>query len=876
MRIASPTLRHVARSSQLTASNRSRSSRWGTRRPIQLSKTQIQARDFHTSPRCTTLWHSSGAAAISLCDLEKRHYEEQSPLAPCPETRPGRLATVPGESAFHAKDLFELPRQQLSKNVTNPGIKDDTCLAQEPSQEVAARLSDKECMQLLDSLSHGNDIEIWWYILDSRRRKDGAMGVGAVLSMLQKRRTLSQVSGDIASKFWQTILDEAVLRASAHDSRLLESVWDYNEWLYNRHRVSWPNIYTSIMSSFVANQLPQQAVQWHLRLSPKFGPDATTFANFVKKFIANPRKKTQKLLQTLYMMSTHRDLYDELIPYLYAQGSAGLARKWRKFLHLYNDFPSSSASKPFLRFISAYFPFDSLVGIEVPIAELDTIAPEDEDTPTVESKKDDLRYFVNRVHGNTLSIKERPYNDHLGSRWFASSWLSLDSTIDAVRLLGVTHIGPLSLQSIALREEAAEGVMRRVEQLELSGISIGDSSYSQAIRQFARAGDQLLLDNLLHSDMHPDMFDDFEVQPKVLQSAALREDWDQFYLVVAVRLAVSLDLASFISNYLLVTSLESNQKMAAFIVLDEMNARGVQVSPSASDAISRHILENVSPVPSAVTDGLFYANLCRHILPMQFPLAAEVLYTILLRKGREGRLSDLHQLSMEILQRYVDIRNSALPMFYVHELDVPAVFREKNKNHVFEQIPRDLNLRHPLHPLQRIFDAKYDRSVLRWGFNWHQHLSNRKGWAATVATIRHPTEPRHFHFARGIRSLALLRDQGLAVDPFKVRKITMLRLAEMFWSGKLQIFYHEATKHATRAGERTLIVLGEAKALCDAAWGSEILPPLPELRAKVMQWGAVWRKSSPELFRRRRRTLNLPRLGVPDRRYGFRHGSKHW
>ncbi|KAK3327939.1 hypothetical protein B0T19DRAFT_177909 [Cercophora scortea] len=869
MRIASPTLRHVA------ASNRSRTNRWGIRRPIQPSKTHIPARAFHAPPRRTALWHSSEASSISLCDSEKRQDEEPSPPTTCTKTLPGRLAMVPGESEFHAEVLFELPLLRLNKHVTSPRTEDDTRLAQEPTQEPTARLSDTECMQLLDPLGHGNDIELWWYILDSRRRRDATMGVRSVLCMLQRRRTLHQVTGDIASKFWQTILDEAVLRASAHDGRLLESVWGYNEWLYRRHRLSWPNIYTGIMSSFVANKLPQQAMQWHLRLSPIFGPDPTTFANLVKQFIVDPRKKTQQLLQALYMMSTHRGLYDELVPYLYAQGSVGLARKWRKFLHLYNDFPASSASKPFLRFLSAYFPSEPLVGIEVSIAELETTALEDEDTPAVKSKKQGFRSLVHRAHGKTIGIKETPYNDHLGSRWFASSWLSLDSTIDAICLLGVTHIGPLSLQSIALRDETAEGVTRRIEQLEMSGIGIGDSSYSQAIRHFARAGDQLLLDNVLHSDIHPDMFDDFEIQPKILQSAARRGDWGQYYLIVAVRLAVTLDLASFTSNYLLLHALESNQKMAAFNVLDRMNTRGVQISPSTSDAISKHILENVSR-DSAVADGFFYANLCRRILPMQLPLAAEVLRTILMRQGREGQLSDLHQLSEKIIQRYIDIQTSSQPMFYAHTLDVPAVFREKNKNYLFERIPRDLNLRHPLHPLQRIFDAKFDPSVVRWGFSWYCHLSNRKGWAATLATIRHPTEPKHFHFARGIRSLALLRDQGLAVDPDKVRKITTLRLAEMYWSGRLQIFYHEATRHVSRVGERTLIVLGEGKALCDAAWGSEILPPLPELREKIMKWGRVWRKSSPELFRRRRRALNSRRSGVPERRYGFRHGSKHW
>ncbi|KAK3940800.1 hypothetical protein QBC46DRAFT_384252 [Diplogelasinospora grovesii] len=752
-------------------------------------------------------------------------------------------------------------------------------LPQQLSYESDILSPDAGHVRLVDLPENENDIELWACILNYRHRKAGIFGVAAVLEGLRRRRTLREMSGEVAETFWQTILAEAL-----HDERLLENVWEYAEWLYVEHRVLWPELYETTICYFTENRQTKEALRWHMRLSPHFGLDAGGFTKLFKRFITDPDRAKQYILRGLYSTSVHRELYDELVPYLYTHGTLALARKWRSLLLLHNDLPGTHASRPFLRFMAGYYPQVSMNKSELRAAGLGPTIPENDETD--DAQQDSLRTLVNRVHGQTFGIREKTYNDELGARWFASSWVSLEFAIDAVRFLGVTQIGPLSLQSIALRETYPDRILDRIEQLRTLGISIGTSSYAQAIRHFAALHDHETISDLLHTDMHPDIFDDWETQHMVLETAASRGDWKRYRLMMAVRLAVSRESVASASNRLLVACLESGSRGAVLRILDDMTARGVQLFASSSDMISMHILKNVSRHAESNTDEIgFYAALCRRIMSMRFPLAASALQTILYRLGREGLLDKLQQLSIEIVQRYNEVRTSGdEATMNVHKLDVPAVVvGDDQPSHQdsskFQAVPSDLSLRHPSHPIQLIFDKRLQQSIIRWGFR--RALSQ----APSLKTFaRNPTQPEDFHMARGIRLLALLQGKGVVVEPDFLRKTVLLRLAELYWRTRLLGHAKEFLKRtgarrraaleyrrlrSLRAKKR--LYLRQAKDLCNEAWGSEVLPRVPELQDLIWKWGKAFIKRTkpwgpapfrPQPNRRIRRPkpwINVPR-----------------
>ncbi|KAL1878072.1 hypothetical protein VTK73DRAFT_8123 [Phialemonium thermophilum] len=687
---------------------------------------------------------------------------------------------------------------------------------------------DGKSVLLVDDAAHSNDVELWNCLLAFRYRREGAQGVAAILEGLQIRRTLHEVEGDAAAVFWQTILNEA----TCHEE-LLESAWEYAEWMYEAHRVRWPNMYQTVISYFVSRRREKDALRWHIRLSPSFGLEAPAFARLLQRFIKNPDPDIQRILMSLYHLTPHRRLYDSLVPYLYAQGTQKMARKWRKFLLCYNDVPASLAARPFLRFLAGYFPRDLMVRSEFLAAGIEEPAHYRDDIPGNDVVDSSFTHLVNRMWGRRLGIEEKTYNDALGARWFASSWVSLDFALDIVRILGVDRIGPLSLQSIALRERHSDRILHRLDQLETFNISIGTSSYAKAIRHFAAVDDHEALTDLLQSDMHPDVFDDLNIQRQILGSAVLLGDWRKYRLILAVRLAVSLDSVALASNALLSACLESGNWQMTLRVLEDMSARGVQVFPSTSDAISMHIISHVSPHADdgPQIDLRFYVTLCRRIMSMRFPLATDAVRTILFRLAREGHIEDFERLSLEILRRYRSFQMSERATLNIHKLDVPDITKEESHYRSFQMIPRDLGLSHELHPVQRIFDKKMQQCIVRCAFRRTTLYRQKSTSPEMAAALRRPTQPADFGLARGVRLVALWKERGVFVHDVVLRKAIEVRLADLFGTEL------PAPRRLQSSSSVNMLSLAEAKALCDMAWGSEILPPLPELEERVKKLG---------------------------------------
>ncbi|RKU45938.1 hypothetical protein DL546_003978 [Coniochaeta pulveracea] len=567
-----------------------------------------------------------------------------------------------------------------------------------------------------------NDIDLWACILDFRHRREGLEGVAAIMYGLQERKTLWDVQGPSAERFWTTISAEAV-----QDETLLMGVWGYAEWMVETHGVRWPKLYDTVLSTLISRKEAKRAGQWHIRLRV----DPVTSVKEVK-----PRPPV--------------------------------------------------------------------------------ITKREEKAVTESGNTMGYRQLINRIHGQTFGIKEKSYNDALGARWFASSWISLDIAIEVVRFIGWYQIGPLSLQSIALREGQPDRILDRLDQLEFLGIDIGKSSYAKALRHLATMDDHETLAELLTSDAHPDVYDDVLMQEQILKVALETGDWRQYRLILAVKVAVSLDVVSLASNQAVAESLAGSNRRVTISILEDMERRGVQLLPSTSDAISMHIINNFAPHKNYKPNTTYHVALCRLIMGSRFPLATQAVQSILYHIGNAGRIDTLEELSMEILRRYNDVHSSSRPTLNVHKLDVPEFFREEPSYGSFQLIPRELNLRHELHPVQRIFDLQFLQHIIQWSFTAPQQQPG--------------TQDLEFTFVRGIRLLALLRDNGVVYD-FKLVK----KLRQSIEMHLVVLLAESSAGRRPKGVPRWIgqLDIAQAKVLCEEAWGAELLPSVDALREKV-------------------------------------------
>lgn len=705
----------------------------------------------------------------------------------------------------------------------------------------------------VDLPEHATDFGLWSAIFNFSQRRGDSEGALVVWREIFPRRKLYDTDGVVARAFWQSVLESAL-----EDETFLESTWAYAEWMHDKHGAYWPNYYRNIVTFCLDNEQYERALQWHLRLSAHFGVARRDFFDMLKAFITDPEPELQEALRSIYATSRHRQLYDTVVPLLWSKGHSSLAQTWRELFVRHNDLPQSTgASRPFLQYLAGYYPETELHSQEQTVlnsrpANQTAAPPQPSEEKTADLPKN-LFHLINRVHGETFGIHEKPFNDKIGAKWFATNWVSVDTAIHLVYGLGIGEIGPLSLQSIALRESGPAGVARRLQQLEELQIGIGQSNYVRGIRHLAKMGDAETLDELLHSTIHPDVFDDVVLQRYVLGSASFTGDWKTHHLLLAMRLAVSEDTLVATSNQLLATCLDQRRKKAILKLMDEFAAKGIQLLPSTCEAMSHLILAEVPPQfdPNAVPDVDFCVALCRRLATLRLPVATEAWQNILLLLGRQGRLADLEAVAIDVVGRYVSIQAASLPAlpspppasslsdetaaFKVHVADVPNVLRgeqQSQKSDVgYRLLPRDLPLDHPLHPLSLIFKRSMVEAVVRWYF--HRKLAYRQGQNVRSTAGRRvgrrerspagkilaagghgekTAPPGDFSLAGGIRLLAMLRDRGVAVPTAVVRTEALVCIAAVFGPPSM------ATRYWQPARAMNQLTLREVKGLCDAAW----------------------------------------------------------
>lgn len=712
-------------------------------------------------------------------------------------------------------------------------------------RQVELNASSAVNLRLVDQPGNESDMQLWACLMEFCHRRMGYEGVVMLWQFVLRKKTLHQVDGSLPQAFWGRILSAAV----RNDAFLLEVV-EYAKWLYREHNVRWPDLYSTVMRHMLPHGAIDQVLQWHVTLASLYPVDEAEFIQVMKENVIITNEGIQESLRILYKTGPHRRMYDHIIPYLYSSGHEMLARQWRKVFLLVNDRPKSPAARPFLRYLLAYYSdktkfTDEEMAVAGRPTEASATAPDGLGPSNATDTIHNLRYLVNKVHGETFGVDEKPYNDQLGAKWLASTWVSLDFAISLLHTLGVREIGPLSIRAIAWRERLAQPLSSRFKQLAQWDIHVTDSKYVEALRHHADVGDDEALQELVSSDIHPDVFDSEEARREVLENCLRVGEWTTYQLILKTMMAVSSDHLSIHSNKVLESILRQGNGTMALNIMQELRSQGIGLTPDASYLVSSFVVQHLVPhrgPPEERQHVDLCRSLCRELASTRFPPAVQAWRAVLLRLGREGRLDDLDRLSLEIIRMFANYRESDSPMWACPSVDVPAHIRDPFPYETFQELPRDLGLRRPNHPLRLIFDNKMQNLIVRWGFQYTRY--DLRGEARATAVLKdktaqrltHNTNPSQYYFARGVRLMAMLRDRGLFYFEDTIKKQIKLRLIDLYrGQGKVNYEWVGGNKLTSHRRWRNRLTLAEAKQLCDMAWGREgpaggITPSMLELQ----------------------------------------------
>lgn len=467
-------------------------------------------------------------------------------------------------------------------------------------------------------------------------------------------------------------LRDEVLSAALLDDKRIAALVNVAQQLYLEKGFQWPDLYMKLIHSFLDQGRYDDAVRWHLQLASILPPETEVFGALLSSFVIDPTPQMQSTLTTIYVFSTERQLYDFIIPALFASGQSKLARTWRKKLILFKDFPvSTSKSRQFLRFLARYYPSIELTVEEVAAAGLDSSGRHAVAVEAAESA-------ANADHDH----RSGHYSDALVARWFASTWTSVEFAINLVHRLGLKVVGPRSLQSLALREANAKDVADRIAQTERLGIEISPQAYCRALVCFARQGEDDLLSDLLSCDIHPDEFDDLETR-QLLMAAAVREgNWRRERLFQRIEWAIETGPSSRRLNSLLRSEFCKRRMGQTRLVLDRMEALRVRMAQTNATQLLERTFVGLSLHPPErarqrqfndpvnPTSPLNRAiDITRRIACHDVAIPIQYWRVLLYNLGRTGRFEELEQLCLEITQLYLPPYGGLIP---VHEKDLPA------------------------------------------------------------------------------------------------------------------------------------------------------------------------------------------------------------
>lgn len=537
------------------------------------------------------------------------------------------------------------------------------------------RLNGAKEVTLSSQNTVSDKISSWERRIVTVRHRHGDRGVWDIFLQLRNEGEVHLVTEPRAE-----FLRDSILKAALTHVDRMEEVFTVSQELQKTHHFEWPELYLKVVHFYLVQTDCEAAFRWHLKLMPTFRPDLNSFGAFLASFAIDLSPVIQSTLTRIYVFNPYRELYDYVVPTLFDSGQSHAARVWRKRFVLFNDHAMSQKSMSFLDFLSRYFPKVQLTNEESAILNRDAVTNDDGAASDIAD---------NDIHSSQY---KGLFSDNFTARWFASSWTSSEFAINLMHKLGLRTIGPQSLQSVALREQDVQGVNDRLAQFRELGIDISPTVYCNAIISFAQRGEDELLRDLLHCDIHPDEFENSETRVMLLAASAKQQDWSRERLLQEVEALMAKPaprkkktLSEELNNNLW-AALSTQGLAKVRSVFDKMDNLSVSIEQTNSEVFLARVFEGIWYHPKLSKQKLhgyqgdpqldraihLSLRVARHGVAIPIKYWQILLYNL----GRLGRFNELEKLSHEICELYSPDPGGLIP---VHRCDVPPKPKSKPK-----------------------------------------------------------------------------------------------------------------------------------------------------------------------------------------------------
>lgn len=642
--------------------------------------------------------------------------------------------------------------------------------------------------RLVDNPQRRHDFTLWAELLRYRQRHFGEGGVIDIWEGLTQRVDEVDVpaEGELADLFWQSFV-----RVGLKREQFLNDLVNYASDYWHRTGKRWAKFHRSVVGGYFDRGFPLQAVHWHRELQaihlrhpndivevldnalacePLEMPDLFLPSQDALK--ARSRLGLQAFKDICRSTEGHK-IYSFVIPALLKKDRHVDAVLMHDFLIKRQDPPSNLEEiQPLLEYSQRGHPVfskklaDDLKRIRKDLVELqDTLAAtvEGADQHQIESG---AMTTIDEGNNGIESFEEIPLRDGFGARLFATKALTVDMIVGGFQVFGVQAIGPLSLREMALRANGPQDILEKIRALRKAGIAIRESTFTRLVEKLALDHRDIILQDLLHSDQHPDVLEDVDMQENFLCSYYVARDWRLYNLTLAI--LGELLKEPELHNIHFRKFINTEEWSAASRTVDDLHRQGRVLSNRSIEFMIKRVLTprihgRVShPVHRnhPVNEEAFVTQILQKVAISEGHVNSELWLEVLKRLGMSSvsRWEELRDLCLWLTQHYVVNDDSSL---------LQSLARSRS-------VDIDTLLAANRQTLRHIFNPQMQMAIVAWGFKLR--LSSQEKMYRVPGAGGHDFVP----WVRGLVLLRELQQRGVEISQGRVRRACRQRLAVLY------------------------------------------------------------------------------------------------
>lgn len=637
------------------------------------------------------------------------------------------------------------------------------------------------------------DAANWLRILEivrERRRHSRLHHAEMVFRKIAQCKLNMPTEGEVAMELW-----DHFVQILNRDSKSLVLVAEYAVRLRQRTGRARFGIYGHLMGQSHTWRSQSLTLSLHQVLKADFPPTPADYTNLLRVSLRVGRKSLVTF-ENIYKDHPVPFLYSAVVPKLCMQGMQKEATEWHYLLLKHNDLPKSFHDcKPLLEFHALAKDDKVVEGLVRSLAQCQVWFEKDMDH-FVQNDSFISREIMNRALGEAHGIAPKTLSDGFCARLLATKFFSVDLVISGLQAIGVEALGPSSVRELVLRDDyICEDVVYHMGKLQKAGISFLASKYNTMIKKAAIHGQSELLRSIVDADLHPDTFEDINLQERLLAMYSEKGDHAQmertFAIIESTVPERSLKMQR--ANLLLRCHTSLGNRAKVISLLESMKRNRYPLTPRSSRHLRRAYLTPRRTGTRPSKDGEETENLTIIINVMKMTLESggfiplESWREILRRLGMMGHLAQYQNLALWLVDWYTRLSGPAPPLsFDLPEAGPEGLFPSStrlSRPPTPTAIPRysisppaSMNnaiLQH--NDFQVLFNIQAQQAMIAWGF---QAEVKRRPNLPHPRNIRLPNPRTHWQW--GLILLKELQGRGVLINKNAIAKGCKLRLAQLF------------------------------------------------------------------------------------------------